>query len=402
MLAATNDSGRRFGEADLKIAMELASRAALLVDNARLYAEARTAVRSRDEMVAFVSHDLRDPLQSISAATASLRLEPQTAENADSIDSIARASTQMRRLVQDLLDVSMIEAGRLPDQSGTGRSAGSDPGIADARFRRRSKPAARASKPRSPRTCRASRSIAIGFSQVLLNLIGNALKFGAPGGLVTLGAERQQDAIRIWVQDTGTGIGPEQLPRVFDRFWRAGHGAGAGLGLAVAKGIVEAHGGQIGVTSQLGVGSTVLLHVATAVGGGCLAGSRAATRRTERVQQRAGVNVCCWWTTTETSCDRWSDSCARSVTIFTSPSAEKRLSRSRRSFSPRSVLMDIGLPGLSGYDTAREMRSRPWGEGISLVAVTGWARESDQRRALEAGFDRHLTKPVSADCSRPF
>jgi signal transduction histidine kinase len=93
---------------------------------------------------------------------------------------------------------------------------------------------------------------------VLLNLIGNALKFGSAGGLVTLGAERQGDAIRVWVKDTGVGISAEQQERVFDRFWRGDRrsGGGAGLGLAVAKGIVEAHGGRIGVTSSLGVGST--------------------------------------------------------------------------------------------------------------------------------------------------
>jgi GAF domain-containing protein len=113
VLAATADSGRRFDSGDLSVAMELATRAAMLVDNARLYAEARSAIRSRDEMVAFVSHDLRDPLQSIAAATASLRLEPQGLDNAETIDSIARASTQMQRLVQDLLDTSLLEAGRL-------------------------------------------------------------------------------------------------------------------------------------------------------------------------------------------------------------------------------------------------------------------------------------------------
>jgi hypothetical protein len=94
--------------------------------------------------------------------------------------------------------------------------------------------------------------------QVLLNLIGNSLKFGPPGGLVTLGVEQYDDAnaIRVSVTDGGPGISPEQLPRVFDRFWRADRRASAGVGLAVAKGIVEAHGGEIGVTSQLGSGST--------------------------------------------------------------------------------------------------------------------------------------------------
>ena len=89
-----------------------------------------------------------------------------------------------------------------------------------------------------------------------MNLVGNALKFGPSCGLVSLGAERNDDTLRVWVQDSGPGIAPGQIERVFDRFWRADSGAGAGLGLAVARGIVEAHGGRIGVTSQLGAGST--------------------------------------------------------------------------------------------------------------------------------------------------
>jgi K+-sensing histidine kinase KdpD len=112
-LAATDDSGRRFGAEDLKMAMLLASRAALLVDNARLYAEARSAVRARDDLIAVVSHDLRDPLQTITTAAAALRFESANGESMESVGSIRLASTQMRLLIQDLLDLSRIEAGQL-------------------------------------------------------------------------------------------------------------------------------------------------------------------------------------------------------------------------------------------------------------------------------------------------
>jgi len=394
LLATTNDSGRRFGEADLKIVMELASRAALLVDNARLYAEARTAVRSRDDLVAFISHDLRDPLQSISAATATLRLEPQTPDNAESLESIARASTQMRRLVQDLLDVSMIEAGRPPinreqvdlrdlifevqtlalpqikeSQAGIETRLAPDlPGLAIDRHR---------------------------ILQVLLNLICNALKFGAPGGIVTLGVDRQPEAVRFWVHDNGAGISSDQLDRVFDRFWRSGRGAGAGLGLAVAKGIVEAHGGQIGVTSQPDAGSLFFF--------------------TLPFQSETGVTPVPVRTSDERKHPERSGGC-RVLLVDDDRDVVRSLVRLVRSLGhethvaysgeealqvahechPQIILMDIGLPGLSGYDTAREMRSRPWGKAVTLIAVTGWVREADRRRALEAGFDEHLTKPVDA------
>ena len=255
VLAATAESGRRFGDADLQIATELANRAAMLVDNARLYAEARSAVGARDEMIAVVSHDLRDPLQSIAAAAAALRLAPQTDENAETIESIALASTQMRRLVQDLLDISMIEAGCLP----------LDPERVDLpglllEAQRMLLPLVRANSVRIETRLAANLPpVPVDrhrILQVLVNLMSNALKFGSAGGLVTVGAERETDAIRVWVQDTGAGIAPEQLERVFERFWRADRTAGAGLGLAVAKGIVDAHGGRIGATSQPGAGST--------------------------------------------------------------------------------------------------------------------------------------------------
>jgi PAS domain S-box-containing protein len=255
VLAATNDSGRLFGEADLQIAMELASRAALLVDNARLYAEARKAISARDEMVAFVSHDLGNPLAGISMAAASLGRGPYASEHAATIESIACASAEMERLLQDLSDVSTIEAGRLS-------IAQEEVDLADL-LSQAQKIIAPQAKSRDARieTRVAPDVPAVSIDrhrilQVLLNLIGNALKFGPRGGRVVLGAEQQDDAIRLWVEDTGPGVRPDHLPRVFELFWRADRRTGAGIGLAVAKGIVEAHGGRIGVTSEIGAGST--------------------------------------------------------------------------------------------------------------------------------------------------
>jgi signal transduction histidine kinase len=255
--AMTDDSGRRFGPEDLNMAMELAGRAALLVDNARLYAEARSAIRARDDMIAVVSHDLRDPLQSISAAAATLRLEPEDGERTESIQTIMLASTQLRLLVQDLLDVSLIDAAHL-----TIRVQRVDLTTLIKEAHTLFLPQAEAKEVRLevrladdlPPVAADRRRVL----QVLLNLIGNSLKFVPAGGVITLGATRQGGEARVWVADTGAGIAADDLTRVFDRFWRADRheGGGVGLGLAVAKGIVEAHGGRIGVDSRLGAGST--------------------------------------------------------------------------------------------------------------------------------------------------
>src|SRR5882672_4692064 len=237
--------------------MDLAARAALLVDNARLYVEARSAIKARDEMIAFVSHDLRDPLQSIAAGAAALRLERRRAENTENIESIALACTQMRLLVQDLLDMSLIDAGRLPMQR-DGVDLGDLMREAETLFH----PQAESRSVRLERVLAADLPPVLidrhRILQVLSNLIGNALKFVPARGVITIGAERQDDVVRVWVRDTGVGIAAADLPRVFERFWGTDRraGGGAGLGLAVARGIVEAHGGRIGVDSRPGDGST--------------------------------------------------------------------------------------------------------------------------------------------------
>ena len=218
---------------------------------------AEEAVRARDETVAIVSHDLRDPLATIFTGCAVLELDPSAALQAKTPALMMRAATQMQRLVHDLLDVTRIEAGGLAldvkpvDVAGLLTETVSlfqsasleksvrievsvEPGLA----------AVRADRGR--------------LQQVLSNLIGNAIKFARPNGQVEVAAVSAGDSIRFSVADDGPGIAAEQLPRLFDRFWQAERSqrGGAGLGLAIAKGIVEAHGGTIEVRSELGRGST--------------------------------------------------------------------------------------------------------------------------------------------------
>jgi signal transduction histidine kinase len=240
-------------------------------------------------MVAFISHDLRNPLESISAATAILQLVPQTAENEENIESIARASTEMQRLVQDLLDVSTIEAGRMfvhRTEVDLRQLILELHTIVSPQVKARGARIETRLVPGLP-TVSIDRHRIL---QVLLNLIGNALKFGEPGVVVTLGAERQDKVIRIWVQDTGDGISDEEVSRVFDRFWRSDRRAGTGLGLALAKGIVEAapSSSRCRCTPQL----SHPLETDLRIGSACY-------------NSQAAACVCYWWTTTTTSCSRW-------------------------------------------------------------------------------------------------
>jgi PAS domain S-box-containing protein len=253
---------RLFKNDDLLVAGEFSLRAALALDNARLYRAARRAIHARDEVLGFVAHDLRNPLSVILAEARLMELGGPERRARPPGKTIEQAAGRMNRLIQDLLDVSRIEArqltldpGPIPvaqlvsDAVDVFRGAGSSTAI-ELRL---------AVSPDVPEIW-GDRDRLL---QVFENLLGNALKFTAPGGSVTVGAAPQGSHVLFWVDDTGPGIATEDQPYVFDRFWRARpeKRSGAGLGLPIVKGIVEAHGGRIWVQSDPGRGSTFLFTI---------------------------------------------------------------------------------------------------------------------------------------------
>jgi signal transduction histidine kinase len=211
---------------------------------------AEAATRVRDDVLATVSHDLKNPVGTI-FTSASLLLETELPPDAQrrQIDIIRRTAERMDRLIMDLLDVSRMEAGRFSVEPGPEslRSI-----IADARELFAAVAAAKsielASHPLDEDLIvHADRGRLL---QVMSNLIGNAIKFTPEGGAVTVSVTREDGEIRLSVADTGVGIAPEHLPRIFDRFWHSGQGGGSGLGLAIAQAIVEAHSGRIWAESS--------------------------------------------------------------------------------------------------------------------------------------------------------
>jgi signal transduction histidine kinase/CheY-like chemotaxis protein len=258
LILVSAESGRRFGAEDLDLARELAHRAALAVENARLYAHAQAATLARDEMLAVVAHDLRNPLSTISLG-AELLLDTTPDDAAFQrrhLSTVKRSAERMNRLIQDLLDVSRITGGKM---AVVPRDEDASLLLAEAAAMLRPLAEARGITFQTRGTSDLPRLRIDGarVMQVISNLVGNALKFTPEGGSVTLAATREECELRISVIDTGTGISPEQLPHVFGRFWQADDGdrRGLGLGLAIARGIVEAHGGRIWVESEMGAGS---------------------------------------------------------------------------------------------------------------------------------------------------
>lgn len=261
VISLARGGGASYGARDLGAAEELARRAALALENARLYEQAQAAVRARDDVMAVVSHDLRNPINAVVMASAVLQefgdTTRLTERDRKQLDVIRRSAEQMNALVQDLLEVASLESGAMVMSPRAVQplvllSAADEmfAGVAQERglelqcIRPDGTPAVSADYGR--------------VLQVLSNLLGNAFKFTPSGGRVSLSAARAAGYVRFWVTDTGPGIERDHLPLLFDRFWQArrGHGAGAGLGLAIARSIVEAHGGQIWAESTLGEGTT--------------------------------------------------------------------------------------------------------------------------------------------------
>lgn len=259
-LILTSLRPRRFGARDIGLVTELARRAALAIENARLYEAEKRATRARDEVLGIVAHDVRSPLHVIALAAQMLERKLQNAEDAkcrEYVKNIMGSVDRAERLIRDLLDVGRMEAGGLTlartvvatkpavvDVLGSLRLLAVEASIGVQLETDEQLPAIWADQDR--------------LTQVLENLIGNAIKFTPRGGRITVTAhDAPGEFVRFSVADTGAGIPEQNLPHVFDRFWQAktGSRSGAGLGLPICKGIIETHGGRIWVESTLGRGS---------------------------------------------------------------------------------------------------------------------------------------------------
>jgi PAS domain S-box-containing protein len=257
----SSESGRTYDGADLEFAHELGRLASLAVENARLYQAARRATWARDQVLGIVAHDLRSPLGAIVYGAEALQRQARSRDDAadqqgkETLAKIRSSARRMSRLIDDMLDVARMEAGQLSIQPG--------PQSVESLLREAWEVARSQAgevqllleEPGALPPVLADRDRIL---QVLSNLLGNALKFTPAGGQVRLGARAEGEQVRFYVSDTGAGIAPEALEHIFDRFWQLDRKdrRGAGLGLSISKGLVEAHGGRIQVETELGRGST--------------------------------------------------------------------------------------------------------------------------------------------------
>jgi len=257
IVIAVAPDGKAFGDTDIALFSELARNASLAIDNARLYAGAQQALRAREEVLAIVSHDLRNPLNAVVLAASLLKMSDLSDDDAEQVETIALSAKRMSRLIEDLLDVTRLEGGkRLPIQPAR-VEVGS---MLDEAYE-----LCKAQAAASEVTLQARKAEGVPdvyadrhrILQVLSNLIGNAMKFTPKGGVISFAGEPRTSDVLFTVSDTGPGIEKKHLSDIFSPYWQAKRAErlGAGLGLPIAKGIVEAHGGAIWVESEPGKGT---------------------------------------------------------------------------------------------------------------------------------------------------
>jgi signal transduction histidine kinase/CHASE1-domain containing sensor protein/ActR/RegA family two-component response regulator len=404
MTFVTAESGRRYGPPDLAFAEDLAHRAALSVDNARLYKEAQEANRLKDEFLATLSHELRTPLTSVLGWAKLLRseaLDEKTAARA--VEAIERNAEAQTRLINDLLDVSRVITGKLRLEV----KATELGGVVEAAVES-VRPAAEARGVRLDVRLDPSAGPVSGdadrLQQVVWNLLSNAIKFTPGGGHVEVILTRANGNAEIAVADTGRGIAPEFLPHVFDRFRQADQRitrefGGLGLGLAIARHLVELHGGTITAASE-GVGRGATFRVRLPLMGSRNAefGARTEGQPNDNGDQRSAILSGLHVLVVEddedsrvlvsTALERFG------ARVTAAASAAEALGAVERQ-SPDVIVADIGMPGTDGYELMRMVRALG-GEASRLpaVALTAYARPEDRERALASGYQAHVAKPV--------
>jgi signal transduction histidine kinase/methylmalonyl-CoA mutase cobalamin-binding subunit len=398
---------RTYGPADLALARDLAQRAAVAVDNARLYAEAEGANRAKDQFLATLSHELRTPLTAMLGWVLMLRSGRLSGDEAASaLASIERNTRVQAQLINDLLDVSRTVAGKLTIEK---RPVDLRVLIEHAleSVRRETE------GPRHVVTCTIDPEAVwvsgetVRLEQVLVNLLGNAVKFTPEGGHIDVRLDRHEGQTRLQISDSGQGIEPAMLPYIFESFQQGDsssarrHG-GLGLGLAIVRRLVALHGGRVEATSPgQGQGATFTVHLPLLAPEARPVPAQPSTE-TRRSREEGGLlrldRVKALVVDDHDDSRRFvktalTDSGAE---VLVADSVDAALEVLGRSYVD-VVVSDIGMPGADGYDLIARVRQmeRAHGGRIPAVALTAYAGEDDRDRALAAGFTAHVTKPVS-------
>jgi PAS domain S-box-containing protein len=402
MMAVHQSQPRRWTPLELSVVAEVVERSWAHIERARTDAKLREQDRHKDEFLATLAHELRNPLAPIKYAIALLRLATDPARQAHAHNVIDRQTTHMARLIDDLLDVSRISRGLITLQRER------------VPLRRLMLEALETARP-AIEAARHGLTLQLPDEDVLLdadparvvqvigNLLNNAAKYTPDGGEIRLAGWPAGARAVVEVVDNGVGVPPQQQGRLFQMFTQLHHSAGRaqgglGIGLSLVKKLVEMHGGSVRMASAgLDEGSTFTLELPLA---------QAAAPQPRQPEAPAEASLPATAPRVLVVEDN-PDGLEMLVSLLQAlghrvswaPDGPEAL-RQAQALRPQLVLLDLGLPGMDGYEVARRLRADPVLCRAAIVAVTGWGAESDRRRTAEAGFDAHLTKPVEPDALR--
>jgi PAS domain S-box-containing protein len=395
-----------FGEEAERVVSGLAVQAAVAIENAQLYEteqrlrrEAEAAGRAKDEFLAMLGHELRNPLSSVRNAVLAASLDPAYAQQAFGI--VRRGAEQLTRLVDDLLDVARITQGKITLE----RERVSLVGVVE-RALETARPVLEErahhltlALPPGPVDVQGDQTR---LEQIVVNLLANAAKFTEPGGRIRVAVEREGASALLSVEDSGVGIAEELLPRIFDLFAQAEAGlarssGGLGIGLTIVKRLAELHGGTVEARSRgPGTGAEFIVRLP-------LLARREAPQPPPARAAGAARARSARILVVEDNLDA-ADSLAMLLELLGHEvevvhDGAAGIERAR-SYRPELMFVDIGLPGIDGYEVARRIRAEAIAPGVVLVALTGYGGPEYRERALEAGFDHHYAKPVDAPVLR--
>ncbi|WP_165069417.1 PAS domain-containing protein [Paludisphaera rhizosphaerae] len=373
------------------------------VDDVKRLSEAlQQADRRKDEFLATLAHELRNPLAPLSNGLQLLELGQAADAARSTIGMMTRQLGHMVHLIDDLMDVARVRSGKISLRKQRVELQAVAAGAVEAgrQYIEAGRHELTATMPPEPIPLDADPTR---LTQVISNLLNNAAKYTEPGGRIDLTVTREGAEAVVSVRDTGVGIAPEMLPKVFDMFTQVDaslHRAqgGLGVGLTIVRRLVEMHGGRIEVRSE-GVGKGSEFRVHLPIADVAPVAANPARPEVDEVAPAGAIRVLVVDDVRDSA-----DSLSRLLTldghdVHTAYDGAQALAEAS-AFPPDVILLDLGLPDKNGFEVAAELRADPAFRDAMLVALTGWGQPEDRRRSGEVGFDHHLVKPVEIDVLR--